>query len=437
MAGLVTDLRQLLGDRSVRRLLGGRLVSLAGDDLYTVATLWLVYTLTGSTLLTGVAGFLSRAPGALGVLLGPLVDRSPLGRLLVGSELAGMALVAVVPLAEAAGLLSVELVLAVVPLVALAGELSGPAETAAVPRIVEESLLVRLNSVYRVSSGAVDTAANGLAGLAVAAIGAVPLFAVNAATFGLAAFLFAGMRVPAGGNGDDEGAASEPDEDDEEEGTGKATDGRLAEYLDELREGLGLLTGSLLGHMLAAATAANALAGVRTAVLPAYADGIGGAATYGLLLAGLTAGGLVGSFAGGALEGVSFGRLSVVGFTAAGLLLAGGVLVGGPLATTALFAAATVGTGAYSVLASAAVQTGVPNEMLGRTSAVIGSATGVAVPVGTLAGGVAGDLLGARPVLLLSAAGYLLAAGYWLVVPALRRFPPLASLEPGAFDPAG
>jgi hypothetical protein len=320
----------------------------------------------------------------------------------------------------------VELVLAVVPLVAFAGELSGPAETAAVPRIVEESLLVRLNAVYRVSSGAVDTAANGLAGLAVAAFGAVPLFAVNAATFGIAAFLFAGMRVPAGTNG----AESAPDDE-----TG--ADGPLAGYLGELREGLGLLTGSLLGHMLVAATAANALAGVRTAVLPAYADGIGGAATYGLLLAGLTAGGLVGSLAGGALEGVSFGRLSVVGFTAAGALLAAGVLVGGPLATTALFGAATVGTGAYSVLAGAAVQTGVPNDMLGRASAVIGSATGVAVPIGTLAGGVAGDLLGARPVLLLSAVGYLLAAGYWLVVPALRRFPPLETLEPGAFDPAG
>lgn len=432
MGGLVTDLRQLLAKRSVRRLLGGRLVSLAGNDLYTVATLWLVYSLTGSTLLTGVAGFLSRAPGALGLLLGPLVDRSPLGRVLVGSELAGMALVAVVPLADAAGLLSVELVLAVVPLVALAGELSGPAETAAVPRIVEESLLVRLNAVYRVSSGAVDTAANGVAGLAVAAIGAVPLFAVNAATFGVAAFLFAGVRVPASTDGAEDSGHSEPGD-----APGEDANGRLAEYRQELRAGLGLLTGSLLGHMLAAATAANALAGVRTAVLPAYADGIGGAATYGLLLAGLTGGGLVGSFAGGALEGVSFGRLSVVGFAAAGLLLAAGVLAGGPLATTALFGAATVGTGAYSVLASAAVQTGVPNEMLGRASAVIGSAIGVAVPVGTLAGGVAGDLLGARPVLLLSAAGYLLAAGYWLVVPALRRFPPLERLEPGAFDPAG
>ena len=60
-----------------------------------------MYSLSGSTLLTGVAGFLSRAPGALRLFLGPLVDRSPLGRLLVGTELAGMALVAVIPLAVA------------------------------------------------------------------------------------------------------------------------------------------------------------------------------------------------------------------------------------------------------------------------------------------------------------------------------------------------
>ena len=63
----------LLGNVGFRRLYAGHAVSEAGDELYFVAAMWLVYSLSGSTALTGVAGFLARAPGALGFLFGPLV----------------------------------------------------------------------------------------------------------------------------------------------------------------------------------------------------------------------------------------------------------------------------------------------------------------------------------------------------------------------------
>jgi hypothetical protein len=76
--------------------------------------MWLVYSLSGSTALTGVAGFLARAPGALGFLFGPPVDRAPLGRLLVGSELLQGALVLVVPVTAVFDALTVPVVLAVV-----------------------------------------------------------------------------------------------------------------------------------------------------------------------------------------------------------------------------------------------------------------------------------------------------------------------------------
>ena len=41
--------RRLLRNPDFRRLLLGRLVTNAGDSLYAVAAMWLVYTLSGST----------------------------------------------------------------------------------------------------------------------------------------------------------------------------------------------------------------------------------------------------------------------------------------------------------------------------------------------------------------------------------------------------
>lgn len=53
----------------------------AGDGLSYVAATWLVYDLTGSPFFTGPATFLVLGPAAL--QFGPLVDRWPLGRVLV------------------------------------------------------------------------------------------------------------------------------------------------------------------------------------------------------------------------------------------------------------------------------------------------------------------------------------------------------------------
>lgn len=69
-----------------RRLILGRLVTNAGDSLSLIATMWLVFDLSGSTATTGVAGFLVRVPETLQFLFGPLVDRYSIRILLIGSQ---------------------------------------------------------------------------------------------------------------------------------------------------------------------------------------------------------------------------------------------------------------------------------------------------------------------------------------------------------------
>lgn len=48
--------RTLFQNADFRRLFLGRLVTNAGDSLYAVAAMWLVYSLSGSTLYTGIDG---------------------------------------------------------------------------------------------------------------------------------------------------------------------------------------------------------------------------------------------------------------------------------------------------------------------------------------------------------------------------------------------
>ncbi len=137
---------QLFRNPNFARLFFGNLITNAGNNLYAVAAIWLVYQLGGSTLYTGLAGFLTTLPAVLRFLIGPLVDRWPLRNTLVGAEVVQGALVLVIPITALIGQLNIAVVLIVLPLAALAGRFSYPATTAALPRVVSPEELVRANS---------------------------------------------------------------------------------------------------------------------------------------------------------------------------------------------------------------------------------------------------------------------------------------------------
>lgn len=154
-----------------QRLIAGRLVTNAGDSLYLIATMWLVYDLSGSTALIGLAGFLVMGPQALQFLFGPLVDRYPIRRLLVGSQAVQGMVVLVIPVAAWVGRLSVPLLMVVIPLLSLINQVVYPAQSALLPRIVDRNELASANSLMAMAFTGVDMVFNALGGLLIAAAG--------------------------------------------------------------------------------------------------------------------------------------------------------------------------------------------------------------------------------------------------------------------------
>lgn len=424
--------RRLLATPAFRRLFAGRVVSGAGDALYFVAATWLAYELTGSTLYAGAAGFLARAPGVAKVLVGPLVDRRPLRRVLVGAELAQGVVVLFVPAAAALGVLGVGPVLLTMLLLAVANLPAGPAGNAALPRVAPDSTLVRANTALSTASEAARAAARAAAGALVAAIGGVALYLLDAATFLLAAALFRTLPrldpTPDAGAGADGRGDADGNESGLEDGDADAGDG---EYLARLEAGVALVAASPLAHLVIGAALAAGLSGVTTAVLPAFAAGVGGADVYGLLLGAVAAGTLAGSVGASLVEDRPLGRIAPLGFGSAGALWIGAVAAPTVPLTLALVAAAWVPIGAYNVLVLALVQAGVPDGALGRVSAIASSATSLAAPLGLLAGGALGTALPARVVLLGTGVGFAATAAYWALTPAVRRLPAPARVESG------
>ena len=90
--GLPATLRALK-HRNFQLFFSGQLISLVGTWMQSVAQSWLVYRMTGSSLLLGVVGFASQFPVFIVAPLGGIVaDRMNRHRVVIGTQIASMVL---------------------------------------------------------------------------------------------------------------------------------------------------------------------------------------------------------------------------------------------------------------------------------------------------------------------------------------------------------
>jgi MFS family permease len=419
-------------NRDFRRFFAGQFVTNAGDSLYTVAVLWLVFERSGSTVLTGVANAVLLLPWLLQILAGPVVDRLPLRPVLVGSQLLQGVVVLALPLAAATGNLSVGVIFAIIPVLTLATLLMAPMQATIVPRIVPDEQLSQANSALATVTLGLDMIFDALGGAVIAVFGATALFLFDSVTFALAALLFGGIAVSRSAG---DGSAEEPDGGDPDATESDADDGSiLRSYVADLRDGIEVLRGTVFVELVLTTAVANLATGVTLAVLPAYGDALGGPAVYGALLGALGVGRLVGSLLAPYLEGVAYGRLLFVGNAAGAACWLGAVAVPSPALTVVLFGLAWIPAGASGVLTSTLNQTVFPTDLLDRVSTIKGTASGATLPLGSLVGGVVAELLGTATTVGLAAFGFGFTALYLLVRPRLRRLPPVGDADPAAFD---
>jgi len=418
--------RSLWRNGDFQRFFAGQFVTNAGDSLYTVAILWLAFQLSGSTLVTGALNAILLLPWLLQVFAGPLVDRLPLRSILVGSQVAQGVVVLVLPVAAVTGHLGVGVLFAVAPVLMVASLLMSPMETALLPRIVDEERLSSANSALATVTLGLDMVFDALGGGFIAVFGATTLFLVDSLTFAVAALLFAGITL---GTPETSRSTDEPDETEASEPTVGSV---LRSYASDLREGVDVLRGTVFIELVLTTAVANFTTGVTLAILPAFGDGLGGPAIYGLLLGALGIGRLVGSLVGPSLEGVPYGRVLLSHGLGAGCWF-GAAVASTPALTVVLFGLAWVPVGASGVLSSTLNQRVFPAELLGRVSATKGTASGATLPLGSLVGGAVAEALGTTATMALAASGFGFTAAYVLVRPRLRRLPAVATADPADF----
>jgi MFS family permease len=365
-----------------RSLLVASFASGVGTMLAVIALTVDIYERTGSGAWVSallIADFLPTI--AIGLLLGPLIDRLSRRALMIGADLARLVVFAALPFAGSPGA-----IVALALVVGLANGFFNPAAQAALPNLVRADELARANALYQSSSN-LTWLLGPLAGGALLAVSGTDLaYGINAATFAVSAVFIA--RIP-GWSFSSERAVSK----------GHRRD--LVEGFELIRRSRALLAVTVAWTLATFGTAAINVAEVFLVreTLGAGNVELGlvmGAAGLGLVLGSIVVGSLLEQRSIGPVYGGSL-LLMALGF--GGAAIAPSVWV-----VLVLVVVAGIGNGGAVVCNPVLVQVGAPDRLRGRAFTVVMSITYVAFAAAMIGAGALTDAVGPR-VLWGAAAG--------------------------------
>ncbi|MGV1098928.1 MFS transporter [Thiovibrio sp. JS02] len=387
-------LLRALRSRNYRLFVAGQGVSLVGTWMQQVAMSWLVYRLTGSTLLLGVVGFTSQIPTFfMAPVAGVLADRWDRRRLLLATQSLAMLQAAFLALAVLSGSIEVWQIIFLSLFLGIVNAFDIPIRQSFVVEMVDHR--EDLGNAIALNSSLVNGArlvGPSIAGILVAAVGEGICFVLNAASYLAVILALAAMQVD----------------------PGQHQQRPRRHILHELREGFAYAFGFGPIRSILLLMALVSLMGMPYSVLaPVFAKEIlhGGAQTFGFLM---TAAGC------GALSGTLYlaSRKSVLGLgrviTRATTLFAVGIAAFA-LSRSFIFsllALSLAGFGAMTLVSSSntVLQTILDEDKRGRVMSFFAmSFVGIA-PFGNLAAGAMAQAIGPRDTLLLGA-GFCLAGG--------------------------
>ena len=398
-------LTRALQHRNFRLFFGGQSISLVGTWITRVATSWLVYRLTGSELLLGIAGFAGQIPTlVITPFAGVLVDRHDRRRILLVTQAGSLVQSAVLAVLTFTNVITVRQIIWLQVLQGVINSFDTPARQAFVSEMVEDRKDLP-NAIALNSSMVNGTRIIGpsIGGLLIAGFGEAWCFAIDAISYIAVIGSILAMRVPA-------------------RARHEAAEMHL---LDELHHGWKYVLHSVPIRSALLLVAIVCTAGTPyTVLMPAIAKEVlhGGPNTLGLLMTGTGVGALAGALYLAQRESVlGLGRIIMWASVVFGL----GLVIFSQLTTLwasfAVLAIAGCGFMIHLAATNTILQTIVEERLRGRVMSFYTMAFFGTVPIGSLIGGVMADRYGAPNTVLASGIVCLVGSAWFAYkLPAIR-----------------
>lgn len=392
-----------LAHRNYQLFFGGQLISLTGTWMQSVAQAWLVYRLTGSSILLGLVSFSSQIPVfLLAPLGGAAADRHNRHRILVATQTSAMLLACVLATLTLTSAIQTWQIFMLAALLGVVNAFDIPARQAFVVDMVGREDLINAIALNSSMVNGARIVGPAVAGILVAAIGEGWCFFVNAVSYIAVITGLLMMKITKRRAGPPPGSA-----------------------LQHIIEGFHFVAKTGPVRALLLLLGLVSLMGMPYAVLmPIFADQIlhGGASGLGILMGASGMGALAGALSLAMRQGVrGLGRwvaLACAGFGISIILFS--------MSRHFWLSAALLIPAGYSMMVQMAssntlIQSMVPDALRGRVMAVYSMMFMGMAPIGALLAGVLATHLGAPLTVALGGGVCVLGAGgFALRLPALR-----------------
>jgi MFS family permease len=410
--------RSLLRDRDFVLMWGGQTVSQTGSQVTVLALpLVAIVVLNASTFQVGLLSVMTTSAYLFASLpAGMLIDRGSKRRTMLVCDLVALVTLATVPVADAAGILTLAQLYATALVASICSTFFLIAYSSYLPALIPPDRLLEGNGKLSVSQSSAQFAGPSLGALLVGLVGAATAMAADAASFAVSALCLLAIRTrepPAG----------------------------LTARSQRLRAQLGVgtsyvLSDPILRKSVAWSGTANFFVIIVETLGPLFlvrGDHVNPALVGVLLALGATggiAGGLLCQPLARRLGSARLTWLSVTAFTLPGLLIP----LAGPGWSMLLFAAGWISWSFGSTLCGVALisyqQRTSPPQLRGQVAAAVRWINWGTLPLGGLTAGALGGVLGVHTMLWIAVVGGC-SAGMWLYRSPLRflRDMPITALQ--------
>lgn len=398
-------LTRALQHRNFRLFFGGQSVSLVGTWITRVATSWLIYRLTGSELLLGIAGFVGQLPTLIITpFAGVLVDRMDRRKILLITQAASLLQSAVLAALTLSGVITVMQIIWLQVIQGVINSFDTPARQAFVSEMVEDRKdlpnAIALNSSMVNGSRIIGPS---IGGVLIAAVGEGWCFLVDTISYAAVIASLLAMRI---------------------EPRAKHGAGEM-HMLEELRHGWNYVFESVpIRSVLTLVAIISVFGTPYTVLMPAFAAQVlhGGPYTLGILMTATGVGALSGALYLASRESV-LGLARIITYAS---LTFGLGLVAFSLTTSLWLACVALAVGSAGLMTTLAgsntiLQTIVEERLRGRVMSFYTMAFFGTVPIGSLIGGVVADRVGV-PLTVRMSGVVCIAAVIWFAwrLPAIR-----------------
>lgn len=366
-------------------LLMGRLISTFGDSIYSVAILWYIFDVTKDAFITSITSAIIFTPGILSAFAGPIIDHFNRKKMMIIAQIMQFIIMIIIAVMFYLDLMPISWLLFSLFLLGLIEIIESNSESALSPLVMEESELIGYNSFVSTGSTIISVIAKLVTVWIVMKAGIESVYFLNAVTFFLAVLFFYKVKYQHVDNGEF----------------------NTAVYKESIFDGWKYFKGNKLFLFTLPAMIANFTGSMTNAILPAFTFSRGGDYAYGYYLTASVVFALIGSLITPKFKDVDINKILMISPFISGICMMLTAVFSNLYASVFVYGLVTLPIMVLNISMFTYIQKMVDNKVLARVGTIMNALCMLAMPIGSMLGGVIAKQFGVDFPMYTSGIGFM------------------------------